>query len=577
MSPTRTTSQLTKNLRISALIFVVLVALVTILGKGGGGTPESTPVNQPPTVALANTTATLAEDTDTSSAIKVADINITDDALGTNTLSLSGADAALFQIIGTELFLVAGAALDFATNPMLDVTVEVDDTAVGTTPDDTASLAITVTAPNNATLSGAQVVPAVTTNGSGTMTMTVNAARSEISYTLDYANMGEVVRANISVGVPGEALGDFMFLACAVPGATPGSITTTPPTCPQGSASITGTLTEADQFQFPGQIPFSEFVDALLSGNTFITLDTAAQMFGAEIRGQLGAAELRSVLSGDQEEPLVATAGSGSATVSLDNTQETINYTIDYAGTATVTQAHIHLGATGINGGILLFLCETAAALAPGTVPTPPTCPAVPGTVSGQLTAADLLAVGNVTTFSQAVDAVLSGNTYINVHTTDYPSGEIRGQVGQLAFDAPLSGDQEVPPVITMGSGMAEFVLDAAQTSLFYRLDYADTATITQAHVHVGASGANGAVILFLCQTAAAPAPDTVPTPPTCPATPGVVTGTLTAVDLIPSAGDGITNFADAIAALKAENTYVNVHSDMYPTGEIRGQISADD
>jgi hypothetical protein len=185
-----------------------------------------------------------------------------------------------------------------------------------------------------------------------------------------------------------------------------------------------------------------------------------------------------------------------------------------------------------------------------------------------------LLAVGNVTTFSQAVDAVLSGNTYINVHTTDFPSGEIRGQVGQLAFDAALSGDQEVPPVTTMGSGMAEFVLDAAQTSLFYRLDYADTATITQAHVHVGASDANGAVILFLCQTAAAPAPGTVPT---CPATPGVVTGTLTAADLIPSAGDGINNFADAIAALKAENTYVNVHSDMYPTGEIRGQISADD
>ena len=47
----------------------------------------------------------------------MADIVITDDALGTNTLSLSGADARLFQIVGTELFLVAGASLDFEPTP----------------------------------------------------------------------------------------------------------------------------------------------------------------------------------------------------------------------------------------------------------------------------------------------------------------------------------------------------------------------------------------------------------------------------------------------------------------------------
>ena len=64
---------------------------------------------------------------------------------GTNTLSLSGADAALFEISGSELRLKAGASLDFETNPTLDVTVEVDDSTVGATPDDTAALAITIT------------------------------------------------------------------------------------------------------------------------------------------------------------------------------------------------------------------------------------------------------------------------------------------------------------------------------------------------------------------------------------------------------------------------------------------------
>ena len=66
-------------------------------------------------------------------------------ASGTNTLSLSGADAALFEITADSLYLRAGTTLNHTANPVLDVTVEVDDPTVGTTPDDTAALAITVT------------------------------------------------------------------------------------------------------------------------------------------------------------------------------------------------------------------------------------------------------------------------------------------------------------------------------------------------------------------------------------------------------------------------------------------------
>ena len=107
-----------------------------------------TDVNEPPTVALANTTTTFPEDTDTTARIKVADIVVSDDALGTNVLSLSGADSALFEIDGTELYLKAGASLDFETNPVLDVTVEVDDAALPATPEDSAALAINVTDAN---------------------------------------------------------------------------------------------------------------------------------------------------------------------------------------------------------------------------------------------------------------------------------------------------------------------------------------------------------------------------------------------------------------------------------------------
>ena len=109
-----------------------------------------TDINEAPSVTLANTTTTLPEDAATTPRVKVADIVVTDDALGSETLALTGADAAFFEISGNELYLVAGAALDFETNPTLDVTVQVDDTTVGANPDDTAALAIAVTDVNEA-------------------------------------------------------------------------------------------------------------------------------------------------------------------------------------------------------------------------------------------------------------------------------------------------------------------------------------------------------------------------------------------------------------------------------------------
>ncbi len=108
--------------------------------------PVMAPVNLPPTeVLLQNSIVELREDVDTTGRIKVADIVIIDDGLGVNDIYLTGDDAALFEVIGTELFLIAGATLDSVANPVLDVTVNVDDTVVGLTPDATAAISINVT------------------------------------------------------------------------------------------------------------------------------------------------------------------------------------------------------------------------------------------------------------------------------------------------------------------------------------------------------------------------------------------------------------------------------------------------
>ena len=101
--------------------------------------------NELPSISLKNTVTSISENTDTSSAIKVADITIADDGTGTNILTVSGADAALFKISGVQLFIKAGVILDFETNPILNVNVSVDDPSIGTTPDDAVSFNITVT------------------------------------------------------------------------------------------------------------------------------------------------------------------------------------------------------------------------------------------------------------------------------------------------------------------------------------------------------------------------------------------------------------------------------------------------
>jgi hypothetical protein len=131
----------------------LLEVAVTVDDPAVGGTPDMTAplalpiinVNETPSVTLSGTLADIFESADTSSRIQVATISVTDDGTGTNALSLTGADAALFEIDGTTLFLQAGAALNGTTNGTLDVSVAVDDTDVGGTPDDVASLAITVT------------------------------------------------------------------------------------------------------------------------------------------------------------------------------------------------------------------------------------------------------------------------------------------------------------------------------------------------------------------------------------------------------------------------------------------------
>jgi len=104
----------------------------------------------PSALTLANIVSSLAENSSTASPIKVADIVITDDASGSNTISLSGADASSFEVSGNALFLKAGTALNFEAKASYAVTVSASDPSLpGSTPV-TAAFSLTVSDLNEA-------------------------------------------------------------------------------------------------------------------------------------------------------------------------------------------------------------------------------------------------------------------------------------------------------------------------------------------------------------------------------------------------------------------------------------------
>jgi hypothetical protein len=139
-------------------------------------------------------------------------------------------------------------------------------------------------------------------------------------------------------------------------------------------------------------------------------------------------------LTGFQDAPANLTNGSGTfvATIHGDNT---ITYRLQFQNLTTpVTQAHIHFAQPNVNGGIFVWLCQTAAAPAPAAVSADvPMCPVNGGTVTGTVKASDILAISNqgvaAGDFEGLEQIVRSGNAYVNVHTVQIPAGEIRGQV----------------------------------------------------------------------------------------------------------------------------------------------------
>lgn len=150
-----------------------------------------------------------------------------------------------------------------------------------------------------------------------------------------------------------------------------------------------------------------------------------------------GFKKISELLTGYEEVPSVSTTGTGDFNARISNDGSRIDWELSYADLeGAVQQAHIHFGQKGVNGGITVFLCTNLGNGPAGTQP----CPAPPATISGTIVAADvspnipatqLARTQGINTgeIDELIKAIRAGATYVNVHSTLWPGGEIRSQI----------------------------------------------------------------------------------------------------------------------------------------------------
>jgi hypothetical protein len=348
-----------------------------------------------------------------------------------------------------------------------------------------------------ATLNGAQETPSVSTNATGTAWAMLSSDGKTLFYQITYANLSSAFTAS-----------HFHLGAVGVGGGVIEAIT----------PNFVGNTASGAWTNIPDSI-----VGALLNGKLYLNVHSTSHP-GGEIRGQLWPAAglgFRISLDAAQVKTSADTSlASGTGWAVLTN--DSLTYSLTIAGlTSKQTAAHFHAGSEGVNGG-----------------------------VEKPITFTDSSASGTWTGISDNdLDNLVHNLLYVNVHTSNYPAGEIRGQVlrsGILGFNASLNGSQETPPTTSNASGTAYAWLDSSLTTLTYRMTYANlSAPFTASHFHLGSFGKAGGVIEAI--------------------TPNFI-GT-TAAGTWPNLPDSIV-----IHLIKGD-LYLNVHSTANPAGEIRGQV----
>lgn len=150
------------------------------------------------------------------------------------------------------------------------------------------------------------------------------------------------------------------------------------------------------------------------------------------VLAQGGFKRISEFLTGYEETPsAVSTTGNGTFSARISKDESRIEWELTYDDLeGAVQQAHIHFGQKSVTGPISVFLCTNLGNGPAGTQP----CPAPPAKISGTITAVDVTNLANERGISageldELIEAIRAGATYVNVHSTRWPGGEIRSQI----------------------------------------------------------------------------------------------------------------------------------------------------
>lgn len=229
-------------------------------------------------------------------------------------------------------------------------------------------------------------------------------------------------------------------------------------------------------------------------------------------------------INGAQQVPVNSSVALGLGSLTLNSTRDTLCIHASWTGlSSALTGIHIHSGVAGTNGPVIIDLMDFVQ--------------------GDQLTT--MLTGAAIT--PEVIAMHVRGELYMNIHTTNNPNGEIRGQIRpetDFAYVADLNGMQQVPMVSTNGFGLATVSLAHHKTVLKFNAVFTGlSGPITAIHFHSGAAGTTGPVVQDLD---------------------AFLTGNQLNGQLDP------TPF---LADLEAGNIYLNVHTAANPNGEVRGQV----
>ena len=229
--------------------------------------------------------------------------------------------------------------------------------------------------------------------------------------------------------------------------------------------------------------------------------------------------------------------GMGTFNLSPDESQLEVN--ILFSGlTNTLTAAHLHYGAAGVNGPVAVGIMDFRSG----------------DTFHGKL---------DVTGISGSfLDSLDMGRVYVNLHTDAYPAGELRGQLvpaKPLAFDTWLNTGNEVPgvdPATPGAMGLASVQVNGTTDTLWLHIQLDSLSDeLTMGHFHHGTADEDGPVVVNLTDFIHG----------------NVITGWISRDD---PAFSGEMNFDEFITEMLKGRIYLNLHTALNPPGEVRGQLS---